>query len=197
MGQGRKTFCRQLPVNKEGTRFVSRILIFQWKLYAYVSIRCERTTSSSSAFSPSLPFFSEETGSSFDVLIARFASSPMGTASSAYGSISSTRVFGESGESSEPDDARRGCACCCCCCFRSSSDSSESPVLSSWKGFLARPDRTGGDRTEDWSRSSHAITVCRWWSLEGVAMRYASIERGVARYGLCNWKKRVRIAFQI
>jgi hypothetical protein len=48
---------------------------------------------------------------SFDELIARLARSPMGTASSGYGSISeSTSVLGETGVSSEPDDARRGCA---------------------------------------------------------------------------------------
>jgi hypothetical protein len=128
---------------------------FPVELYAYVSIRCERTTSSPSAFSPSLPFFSAETGSSFDVLIARFASSPMRTASSAYGPISSTRVFGES---SEPNNARCGCACCRCC-FRSESDSSESPAWPSWKDILARPECMGGERTEDWSRSR---TVFRW-----------------------------------
>ena len=109
----------------------------------------------------------------------------MGTASSGYGSISeSTRVLGETGVSSEPDDARRGCSWFCDPC--SSSDSSDCPALfrvSSWNGFEAEPVGRG-ERTEDWSRSSHAITFCLCWSEVDVALRYASIERGVARYGL-------------
>src|SRR6267142_1029040 len=75
--------------------------------------RYTRTTSSSSVELFALRVFSVAAPAvSLDELIARFARSPMGTASSGYGSMSdSTRVFGETGVSSEPDDARRGCAC--------------------------------------------------------------------------------------
>jgi hypothetical protein len=62
-------------------------------------------------------------GASLDEM-ARLASSPMGTASSGYGSISdSTRVLGESGASPEPDEAGRAWTCFCDAC--SSSDSSD------------------------------------------------------------------------
>ena len=122
----------------------------------------KRTTSSSSAAAFPLRVLSAATpGVSLDEM-ARLASSPMGTASSGYGSISdSTRVFGERGASPEPDDAGRAWACFCDAC--SSSDSSDWPPplstrVSSWNGFAAVPARTGADRTEDWSRSSHAIT---------------------------------------
>src|SRR5712671_5412902 len=68
-----------------------------------------RTTSSSSAGVFSFRVVSASVFvTSLDVLIARFARSPMGTASSGYGSMSdSTRVFGETGPSSEPDDGGR------------------------------------------------------------------------------------------
>jgi hypothetical protein len=84
----------------------------------------KRTTSSSSAVAFPLRVLSVATALVSVDEMARLASSPMGTASSGYWSISdSTRVLGESGASPEPDDAGRAWTCCCDAC--SSSDSSD------------------------------------------------------------------------
>jgi len=99
---------------------------------------------------------------------------------SGYGSITeSTRVFGETGVPSKPEDARIGCAWFWDPC--SLSDSSDCPTrlpadVSRWNGFEEEPVGRG-ERTEDWSRSSHAITVCRCWLAVDVALRYAQIKR--------------------
>ena len=98
---------------------------------------------------------------------------------SGYGSISeSTRVFGETGVPSKPEDTRSGCAWFWDAC--SLSDSSDCPTrlparVSRWNGFEEDPVGRG-EHTEDWSRTSHAIVVCQCWLAVDVALRYAPIK---------------------
>ena len=175
----RNTLCWQCPIKLKKTTPSS----VPFPCCNATGKEYRRTISSSSAASFALPvsgrFVCVVPALSLDELIARLARSPIGTASSRYGSISeSTRVLGETGVSSEPDDARRVCPWFYDPC--SSSDSSGCPALlparvSSWNGFEAEP-AGRGEHTEDWGGSSHAITFCRCWSEVDVAVRCAWIE---------------------
>jgi hypothetical protein len=117
-----------------------------------------------------------KTVASLDWLTAKLERSPIGAPTTGYGSMSdSAMVPDEAGIRSQIVDT----------CSLSNSSNRLLPLRTpvDWDRFLVK-----SESTDDWIWSSHAVTFSRCWSFGVVARRYASNERGVAKYGLCSWK---------
>ena len=117
-----------------------------------------------------------KTVASLDWLTAKLERSPMGAPTTGYGSMSdSAMVPEEAGTRSHVADT----------CSLSNSSNRPLPLRKpvDWDRFLVK-----SESADDWIWSSHAITFRLCWSFGVDVWRYASIERGVAKYGLCSWK---------